>query len=66
MSEETLKLPKDIAAEQGKVNVQINGTWYMFPRGMRIIEACQSVGIYVPRFCYHPKLVIRFLPHVPC
>lgn len=58
MSEETLKLPKDIAAEQGKVNVQINGTWYMFPRGMRIIEACQSVGIYVPRFCYHPKLVI--------
>lgn len=58
MSEETSKLPKDTAAEQGKVNVQVNGTWYMFPRGMRIIDACESVGIYVPRFCYHPKLAI--------
>ncbi len=58
MSEETNKLPKDIAAEQGKVNVQINGIWHMFPRGMRIIDACQSVGVYVPRFCYHTKLVI--------
>lgn len=58
MSEETSKLPKDIAAAEGKVNVQINGTWYQFPRGMRIIDACKSVGVHVPTFCYHPKLAI--------
>lgn len=58
MSEETPKLPKDIAAEQGKVNVQINGKWYMFPKGTRIIEACESIGVNIPRFCYHPKLAI--------
>lgn len=58
MSEETNTLPKDIAAAEGKVNVQINGTWHSFPRGMRIIDACQSVGVFVPRFCYHPKLKI--------
>lgn len=33
MSEEASKLPKDIAAAEGKVNVQINGTWHRFPRG---------------------------------
>lgn len=53
------KLPKDMAAEKGMVNVQINGTWYEFPRGMRIIEACRQVGIAVPHFCYHPKLSIK-------
>ena len=58
MSEETNTLPKDIAAAEGKVNVQINGTWHSFPRGMRIIDACQSVGVFVPRFCYHTKLKV--------
>lgn len=53
------KLPKDIAAEKGMVNVQINGTWYEFPRGMRIIDACREIGIIVPHFCYHPKLSVR-------
>lgn len=52
------KLPKDIAAEQGKVNVQINGTWHLFPRGMRLADACASVGVHVPCFCYHPKLAV--------
>lgn len=58
MSEESSKLPKDIAAAEGKVNVQINGTWYQFPRGMRIADACRSVGVQIPCFCYHPKLAI--------
>ena len=38
MSEEASKLPKDIAAAEGKVNVQINGTWHRFPRGTRIAD----------------------------
>ena len=58
MSEEASKLPKDIAAAEGKVNVQINGTWHRFPRGTRIADACRSVGVPIPCFCYHPKLAV--------
>ena len=53
---ETPRLPKDIAAENGMVNVQINGIWHQFPKGTRMIEACKKVGVAVPHFCYHPKL----------
>ena len=38
------------------LNVQIDGTWHQFPKGTRVIEACAQVGVYVPRYCYHPKL----------
>ena len=50
------KLPKDLAAEKGMVNVQINGVWHQFPKGLRMIEACRQVNVAVPHFCYHPKL----------
>ena len=53
------QLPKDKAAQEGKVNVQIDGIWYQFPRGMSLIEACRQVGTIVPHFCYHPKLSVR-------
>jgi NADH-quinone oxidoreductase subunit G len=38
------------------VNVQIDGVWHKFPKGMRMIEACRQVGKLVPHYCYHPKL----------
>jgi NADH-quinone oxidoreductase subunit G len=38
------------------VNVQINGSWRQFPKGMRMIEACRQVEAEVPHYCYHPKL----------
>ncbi|MFL6589198.1 MAG: 2Fe-2S iron-sulfur cluster-binding protein, partial [Chthoniobacterales bacterium] len=38
------------------VNVQINGVWHEFPKGTRLIEACERAGSYVPRYCYHKKL----------
>jgi NADH-quinone oxidoreductase subunit G len=50
------KLPKDLAAENGMVNVQIDGVWHQVPKGMRMIEACRSVQKLVPHYCYHPKL----------
>lgn len=50
------KLPKDLAAEKGMVNVQIDGVWHQFPRGTKMIEACRSVAVEVPHYCYHPKL----------
>src|SRR5204863_1025396 len=38
------------------VNVQIDGIWHQFPKGTRVIEACEQAGSYVPRYCYHKKL----------
>ncbi len=58
MSTTPVTLPKDEAAAEGKVNVQINGKWYRFPKGTRIADACNSVGVHVPCFCYHPKLSV--------
>ena len=51
-----LKLPKDLAAEKGLVNVQIDGVWHQFPKGTRMIEACRQASVEVPHYCYHPKL----------
>ena len=39
-----------------KFNVQIDGVWHQFPKGTRVIEACEQVGVFVPRYCYHKKL----------
>ncbi|MEN8773894.1 MAG: molybdopterin-dependent oxidoreductase [Akkermansiaceae bacterium] len=50
------KLPKDLAAEKGMVNVQVDGEWLQVPRGTRMIEAAKLVGKEVPHYCYHPKL----------
>lgn len=38
------------------IDVQINGEWYSFPKGTRMIEACRQAGVEVPHYCYHPKL----------
>jgi len=50
------KLPKDLAAEKGMVNVQIDDTWVQMPVGTRMIEACKMAEKEVPHYCYHPKL----------
>jgi NADH-quinone oxidoreductase subunit G len=46
----------DPATSVQMVNVQINGVWHQFPKGTRLIEACEQAGSYVPRYCYHKKL----------
>ncbi|MFC4995403.1 molybdopterin-dependent oxidoreductase [Rubritalea tangerina] len=53
---DTKQLPKDLAAEKGMVNVQIDGHWIQVPRGTRMIEACKMAEAQVPHYCYHPKL----------
>ena len=52
----TQTLPKDLAAEKGLVNVQIDGHWIQVPKGTRMIEACKIAEKEVPHYCYHPKL----------
>jgi len=46
----------DQAPSSQILNVQIDGVWHQFPKGTRVIEACEQVGSYVPRYCYHKKL----------
>ncbi|MFL6526735.1 MAG: molybdopterin-dependent oxidoreductase [Chthoniobacterales bacterium] len=38
------------------LNIQIDGVWHQFPKGTRVIEACERAGSYIPRYCYHKKL----------
>lgn len=40
------------------VNVTIDGKNYEFEDNYTIIQACDQVGIEIPRFCYHKRLAI--------
>jgi NADH-quinone oxidoreductase subunit G len=40
------------------VNVEVNGVPLQARKGQMIIEVTDRAEIYVPRFCYHPKLSI--------
>lgn len=40
------------------IPVYINGILYHFPNEISILEACRSIGIKIPRFCYHENLSI--------
>ena len=46
----------DAAKPVELVNVVIDGQPYQFPKGKNLLEACQSVGVTIPFFCYHPGL----------
>ena len=48
------------------VNIEVNGVPVKARKGEMIIRVTDANGAYVPRFCYHDKLVDRGqLPHVP-
>lgn len=36
----------------------IDGKEVVVEEGMTVIQACEQVGIVIPRFCYHPRLAI--------
>lgn len=45
-------------APPDKVNVTINGRQVAVSPNATIIQACESAGVEVPRFCYHERLSI--------
>ena len=45
-------------ADPNVVNVEVNGVPLKARKGQMIIEVTDQAEIYVPRFCYHPKLTI--------
>jgi len=40
------------------VNLTINGKAVQVPAGTNVIDAAEKVGVYIPRYCYHPDLSI--------
>ncbi|HEY8519987.1 MAG TPA: NADH-quinone oxidoreductase subunit NuoG [Gammaproteobacteria bacterium] len=40
------------------VNIEVNGVPLKARKGQMLIEVTDAAGIYVPRFCYHPKLSV--------
>ncbi|BAI80727.1 formate dehydrogenase, alpha subunit [Deferribacter desulfuricans SSM1] len=38
------------------IKITINGADYSFKEKMTIIDACESVGIYIPKLCYDKRL----------
>jgi len=34
----------------------LNGQLFHAPEGRNLIDACEDAGVYVPRFCYHPRM----------
>jgi NADH-quinone oxidoreductase chain G len=41
------------------VNITVDGKKLVVPAGTLLIEACKSVGIEVPSFCYYPGLSLQ-------
>lgn len=52
------QMNKQTATSNQMANIKINNTDYEIPDNLTIIEACDLLGLEVPRFCYHPKLKI--------
>jgi NADH-quinone oxidoreductase subunit G len=40
------------------LNVQVDGAWMQFPKGLNVVEVARRVGKFIPHYCYHPKLSI--------
>jgi NADH-quinone oxidoreductase subunit G len=38
------------------LTVTVDGRPHEAPPGQLVIEACADAGVYVPRFCYHPRM----------
>jgi NADH-quinone oxidoreductase subunit G len=38
------------------VSITIDGQAHEAQPGQLVIDACQDAGVYVPRFCYHPRM----------
>ncbi|MFQ5723770.1 MAG: 2Fe-2S iron-sulfur cluster-binding protein, partial [Terriglobia bacterium] len=51
--------PLKTAEERKTVPLRVDGRDITVPEGTLLIEACKSVGIEVPSFCYYPGLSLQ-------
>lgn len=40
------------------LQIEINGLYFLVNPNLSVLEACQYVGIVIPRFCYHETLAL--------
>jgi NADH-quinone oxidoreductase subunit G len=45
-------------ADAPLLNVQVDGVWMQFPKGLNLVEVARRVGKFIPHYCYHPKLSV--------
>jgi NADH-quinone oxidoreductase subunit G len=45
-------------ADAPLLNVQVDGVWMQFPKGLNAVEAARRAQKFIPHYCYHPKLSI--------
>lgn len=45
-------------ADAPLLNVQVDGIWMQFPKGLNAVEVARRAAKFVPHYCYHPKLSI--------
>jgi NADH-quinone oxidoreductase subunit G len=45
-------------ADAPLLNVQVDGVWMQFPKGLNAVEVARRAGKFIPHYCYHPKLSI--------
>lgn len=45
-------------ADAPLLNVQVDGVWLQFPKGLNAVEVARRAQKFVPHYCYHPKLSI--------
>jgi len=45
-------------ADAPLLNVQVDGVWMQFPKGLNAVEAARRAAKFIPHYCYHPKLSI--------
>ena len=45
-------------ADAPLLNVQVDGVWMKFPKGLNAVEVARRAQKFVPHYCYHPKLSI--------
>jgi NADH-quinone oxidoreductase subunit G len=43
-------------SDNGLINVTINGTTVQAEKGRLLIDLAEEIGVFVPRFCYHPGM----------
>jgi NADH-quinone oxidoreductase subunit G len=46
----------DVKPDQETLEVTVNGELIVADPGELLIAACERNGIYIPRFCYHPRM----------
>jgi len=59
-TEEAEALAEDVAKEAPApppgTPITVNGEVFYAEPGRNLIDACEDAGVYVPRFCYHPRM----------